>query len=193
MTLAEVSPLTYVTPALIGAVSALAVAFVSDFFTRTRENRLRRQEAALKYRERQLGEFYGPLLSLIEQIQRVYDTKSALLKAASTNGLSPTDINRIDDYFWTTYFNPLHVGIRRLFRSKLYLLQDGQIPESFRVYFRHSVQEKAQKEIWRDLHIDTSFLKGVAYPRDLDTTVKKTIDAMMVDYRRELNAATNRG
>ena len=51
---------------------------------------------------------------------------------------------------------------------------------------KHSVQEKAQKEIANDLHIDTSFLPGVSYPRDLDTNVKKTVDELMETYERDI-------
>src|SRR5438270_10594089 len=97
---APVSALTYVTPALIGAVSALIVAFVTDVFTRSRERKLRRQAAALQYRERQLGEFYGPLQSLIEQIQRVYAIKKALLDAGGAKALTAEQRNSIEDYFW---------------------------------------------------------------------------------------------
>ena len=179
--------LLYVAPALIGAVTALTVAVVTDAFTRLRESKIRRQTTALQYRERQLGEFYGPLISLIEQIQSVYQIKTDLLKAGA-NRPSPEQREKIDDYFWRTHFNPLHVAIRGLFRSKLYLLEDGKKPESFVKYFQHSVQEEAQKEIARDLHIDTSFLEGVEYPRDLDTTVQKTLDGLMADYRRDLKS-----
>lgn len=182
------SALWYIAPAVIGAVSALLVAFVTDFFTRSRERRLRQQAAALQYRERQLGEFYGPLHSLIEQIQSVYKIKTDLLSAPGANRLSTEQRGKIDTYFWTKYFNPLHASIRRLFRSKLYLLGKSKIPESFVKYYRHSVQEKAQMEIARDLQIDTSFLEGVEYPRDLDTTVREALDQLMIDYQRDVES-----
>jgi len=96
--------LLYVAPALIGAVTALTVAVVTDAFTRLRESKIRRQTTALQYRERQLGEFYGPLISLIEQIQSVYQIKTDLLKAGA-NRLSPRQREKIDDYFWKTGLN----------------------------------------------------------------------------------------
>jgi hypothetical protein len=172
-------------PALITAAVAIVVLILTDILTRSRETRARRQAAALEYRERQLGEFYGPLLSLIEQIQSVYAVKTRLLGAAKDR-LSSEQKERIEHYFWVTHFNPLHVAVRDLFRTKLYLLEDGKAPASFDTYFTHSVQEKAQKEIANDLGIDTSFLEGVPYPRDFDTNVKTTLNELMKTYGREI-------
>ena len=179
------NPLIALAPALIAAAVAIVVLILTDILTRLRETRARRQAAALQHRERQLGEFYGPLLSLIEQIQSVYAIKEDLLKAAH-NRLPPDQRNRIEHYFWITHFNPLHEAIRDLFRTKLYLPEGGKPPASFDTYFKHSVQEKAQKEIASDLGIDTSFLAGVSYPRDLDTNVKKTVDELMETYGRDI-------
>jgi hypothetical protein len=174
-----------VAPALIAAAVALVVLIMTDILTRARESRARRQAAARQYRERQLGEFYGPLLSLIEQIQSVYAVKTKLLRAAKDR-LSPEQKERVEHYFWVTHFNPLHVAVRDLFRTRLYLLEKGKAPASFDTYFTHSVQEKAQKEIASDLGIDTSFLEGVPYPRDFDTNVKATVDELMETYGRDI-------
>jgi len=174
-----------VAPALIAAAVAIVVLILTDILTRLRETRGRRQNAAMQYRERQLGEFYGPLLSLIQQIQSVYVIKKELLEAGQKK-LSEDEKAKIEHYFWLTHFNPLHVAIRDLFRTKLYLAEGGKAPASFDTYFKHSVQEKAQKEIANDLHIDTSFLPGVSYPRDLDTNVKKTVDELMETYERDI-------
>ena len=89
-----------VAPALIAAAVALIVLILTDILTRSRESRGRRQTAAMQYRERQLGEFYGPLLSLIEQIQSVYAVKTKLLRAAKDK-LSPeqrTALKKLQEY-----------------------------------------------------------------------------------------------
>lgn len=176
---------TTIAPALIGAAVALIGLILTDGLTRARERKARRQDSAREYRERQLGEFYGPLLSLIEQIQSVYAIKETLLQAGRDR-LSSDQKDKIDHYFWVTHFNPLHVAVRDLFRTKLYLLEEGKPPPSFDTYFRHSVQEKAQKEIASDLGIDTSFLRGTPYPRDFDTNVKSVVDKLTTIYERDI-------
>jgi hypothetical protein len=181
-----------VAPAVIGAVAAIVVLILTDVLTRMRENKTRRQEAALKFRERQIGDFYGPLLSLIEQIQSVYAIKEDLLKAderltpGDPRRLTQEQKNRVDHYFWLTHFDPLHQAVRELFRTRFYLLEGGTTPASFGTYLRHSVQEKAQKEIANNLGIDTSFLRGVTYPRDFDTNVKAALDKLMATYGPEI-------
>jgi hypothetical protein len=174
-------------PTLISAAAVILGWYATHFFTRKRENETRRLTTALEYRERQVREFYGPLLSLIEQIQTVHAIKTKLLNAG-TEQLSDDSVRKIDHYFWERYFDPLHVAVRELFRTKLFLLEGGKAPASFGTYLTHSIQEKAQKELWSEFIIDTSFLKGTSYPRDFDTDVKETLNKLLSDYQGDISA-----
>jgi len=172
-------------PALIAAFVAILVWYLTYTSTQKREDRTRRQTTALEYRQRQIAEFYGPLLSFLEQIHNFWGVRQSLFKAGNGK-LSEENRRKIDRYFWATHFRPLHIVIRELLRTKLYLLEDARTPTSFATYIQHSVQEEAQQDLWNEWSIDTSFLEGTPYPREFHEDVKTTLKKLGSQYRGEL-------
>ena len=101
-----------------------------------RKIQTRRIELRLKYRQRQIEELYGPLLSLIEHIFNVWEVRQSIL--TSTDSLDEANREKVYEFVWKEYFLPLHHEIRHLLRSKLYLLEGDLMPETFSWSLQHS-------------------------------------------------------
>jgi hypothetical protein len=75
--------------ALCGTVLTATVTILGWYgaytFAKQKEDHARRLEISLKYRERQIGELYGPLLSLIQQIFNVWDVRENILNHSQFN------------------------------------------------------------------------------------------------------------
>jgi hypothetical protein len=103
------------TPVLITGTVTIAGWFVTYLYAKSREDRTRRLDIAVKHRARQIEELYGPLSSLIEQIFSVWRVREKVLKQG---GYSGEDEARIRQFFWKNYFTPLHDQIGGLLRTK---------------------------------------------------------------------------
>ena len=100
--------------------------------------------------------------SLIEQIFNVWTVRERILNAKN---YTAEDRSRIRNFFWERYFTPLHQEVAGLLKTKLYLLEGGQLPTSFQHYLEHATQESCQQHLWRELQIDTSHARGRSWPQ----------------------------
>src|SRR5437870_3212686 len=162
---------------------------VSNTLAKRRDAETRRAEATLKHIERQIEEFYGPLLCLIEQIFNVWTVRENLLfpegRPASLDASDPRR-NEIFNFFQTTYFFPLHEKIREVLASKLYLVDAGLVPNSFRRYLEHSTQQVGQHRLRTDLGVSTDHIPGVPWPDAFYDDVKASLDELMERHERVL-------
>lgn len=136
---------------ITGAVTAFGW-YATYAYAKIREDRTRRLDLRLKFRARQIEELYGPLYSLIQQIFNVWGVRQNVLKGKS---YSSDDARKIGEFFWQRYFTPLHQEIASLLRTKLYLLEGGRLPDSFREYLEHATQEACQHHLWQEMGIDS--------------------------------------
>jgi hypothetical protein len=172
--------MTDLVPVLItGAVSVVGW-YATYAYAKSREDRTRRLDIVLKFRARQIEELYGPLLSLVEQIFVVWQVRQNVFEAGD---YSSDDQRRIKEFFWKNYFTPLHEHIGALLRTKLYLLEAAQLPESFEQYLEHATQEACQHRLWSELSIDTSPVKGREWPSEFHGDVKEALGRLMGEYQ----------
>jgi hypothetical protein len=139
--------------ASIGAIVTVSGWYVTYTYTKRMEDRRRRLEARLHYTSQQIEQLYGPLLSLIEQIFNVWSVRAKILENCDCSSEQNTAIREL---IWRQYFTPIHVEIAALLRTKLYLLEGSNLPESFAKYLEHAMQEECQHLLWNQLQIDTS-------------------------------------
>jgi hypothetical protein len=137
----------------------------------------------LKYHQRQIEELYGPLVSLIEQVFNVWDVRQNII---SNEHYSPKDQERVRQFFWGEYFHPLHLEIRGLLRTKLYLLEDARIPQSFLQYLQHSTQEECQHRLWAELHLDTTGTPPKEFPRGFYEDITGALQRLMTAHQTGL-------
>ncbi len=173
------SPYLTLLPVLVTALLTAVGWYATYAYAKRREDRSRRVEIVLRHRERQIEELYGPLLSLIEQVFNVWTVRRKVLTAG---GRDDETRRRIEDFFWESYFLPLHQEIGALLRTKLYLLEGGRLPESFSAYLEHATQEACQKRLWREKGIDTSSVPGLEWPPRFHAEVRDTLERLQAEY-----------
>jgi hypothetical protein len=172
--------MTELTPVVItGAVTVIS-GYATYAYAKLRDDRTRRLDIVLKLRSRQIEELYGPLLSLIEQIFIVWQVRDNVSKEG---GYSSDDERRMKEFFWRSYFTPLHDQIGVLLRTKLYLLEGARVPRSFEKYLEHATQESCQHRLWSELSIDTAHVKGPSWPSEFHDDVKGALDRLMTEYQ----------
>jgi hypothetical protein len=177
------------TATIIG-VSATAVVTIagwniSHILAKRREDHTRRLEATQKHIERQIEEFYGPLLNLIEQVFNVWAVREKIIQQNGSSTLPPgknKQNNEIRYYVQENYFFPLHEKIRELLTEKLYLTDGGHIPESFRAYLEHSTQQIVQKALEKELNLDMRNVPILPWPDSFYQDVKATLESLMERY-----------
>ena len=170
-------------PVLITATITVFGWYATYAYAKMREDRTRRLDLLLKLRAQQIEELYGPLRSLIDQIFNVWRVRTNILSGVA---YPPEDDRRIREFFWQNYFTPLHQEIVTLLRTKLYLLEDGRLPDSFTAYLEHSTQEAIQHRLYSELGIDTSKVAGRRWPAAFQDDVKASLDRLMAEHQSGL-------
>jgi hypothetical protein len=182
-----------VQPSVQTAIIAAAVAIIGWYATyayaKRKEDRARRIEIQLKYRQRQIEELYGPLASLIEQIFNVFEVRENILTGRV--GYSEKQRDDIQQFVWKNYFHPLHQEIGTLLRTKLYLLEGGRTPNSLAKYLQHATQEELQHRLWDERQLATSPAKPREFPRDFYDDIKGTLQDLMSRYQTGLDDLRN--
>jgi hypothetical protein len=167
--------------ALIGSLAAAVGWFAVHALSSRREVAARRDNATRDHLERQIEQLYGPLLGLIQHSRMVFAV--ALDKLPNKNGR--IDFSSFSDrdaeiwrYFVERYFIPGNTQIRELIRSKMHLLEGGNLPESFASFFEHEVQLEALHKLWKEKGVDSSDIHGPGWPVDFESQTQVVLDQL---------------
>jgi hypothetical protein len=171
-------------PALIGAISGAIVAGIGWFVTHTlaikREELSRRDNTAREHLESQIKELYGPLLGLIQHSRIVFEVAAKVLPASGDGQIEFSRFSERDGEVWRffieSYFLPVNEEIRRLIRSRMYLLKDGVLPKSFEDFFIHEAQFEVLHRLWKEKAVDSSHISGHGWPSEFEPQVQTTLD-----------------
>ena len=83
----------------------------------------------MEHSEKQIGEFYAPLLGLLEQLDATFRVKERMISQ------EPDNADTISKITYKEYFLPLYREIGEILKHKIHLLEGNIIPESIRTYF----------------------------------------------------------
>jgi len=145
--------------ALIAAIVAIFGWFVGSSLISLREDRTKRLQLTIEQSEKQIGEFYAPLLGLLEQLDTTYNVKEEMIKQ------EPQHHDTISKIAYKEYFLPLHQEIGEILKHKIYLLDGNKIPESVRKYFAHFTSENLYWRLTEEEKL-TSSVKASDFPED---------------------------
>lgn len=179
-----------ITIALLAAVITAIGWLVNDYLARKREDRTRRFENRMKRYETQIKEFYGPIFSLIHQLHNFNRIQHLILETSEEYGRSLTEgeIASIYRYFEEKHFIPLHLEILEILKGKLYLLNNTEIPSNFYDYLRHATQLSAQKGLFDEKRIDSSYLSGFNFPDAFFDEIKRGMESTLKRYEKCLTS-----
>lgn len=134
---------------------------LTTFATNWREARTRSAEVRKRFLERQIEEFYGPLLAVSHRRNAIYDIRQRLSTAFEAD---PEKRRTIRHFIRKNYFEKLNAEIEEILTRRLHLLEDAKMPESFRIFLTHSIQTDLQTRLWNDQHIDNRIVEGTRFP-----------------------------
>jgi len=180
-------------PLYVGFLAAFITALgwvITNYLTKKKEDRVRQLEGTKKHLERQIEEFYGPLFNLVHQIVVCNHVQHEILYSKDSKGnsiKSASDADEVRQFFQENYFIPLHDEMIRILKTKLYLVEGAEMPDSFYKYLRHSIQEQVQGTLWRKHGVDTSHVAGLPYPNEIYQDVKSGLDRTMIKYEQCIN------
>jgi hypothetical protein len=162
---------------------------------RRREGEARRQEAALKHLQRQIEEFYGPLLGLIQRSRHVYATACKRLPTGADGRIDQARFSESDwqvwNYFTETYFLEINREIAALLNTKGYLMGVHAAPTSYRDYLQHQVEQEALHRLWKERGISSLSTQGAGWPLQFEPDVREALTIVTnkySDYLRRIGA-----
>ena len=150
----------------------------------------RKLERLLHHYERQIEEFYGPLFNAVHQIFVANHIQFKLLNASDDHGnkfLTADKAESIREYYQSAYFRNLHNQVREIIGTKLYLIDETAMPDSFYQYLQHSAQEHDQRALWAEYQVNTDFLKGQPWPSSFHKDIKQGFETAMKNYHECLD------
>jgi len=145
---------------------------------RRRNALIRLQKSRLRYLQRQIEEFYGPLFNIVSQMIVANQVRLHLTE----QNVAAAILGKVDAFLYEQYFRDLHQKVSDILSSKLYLVDGVDLPDSFHVYLRHAMQEKVQLDLWRSLQMDTSSLKGIPFPDQFLQDIRKGLQEKMKEH-----------
>ena len=139
--------------ATIAAIIAVFGWFIGNWLTRRRDDRNRRLTFMLERSERQIGEFYAPLLNCLIQLAAISRVKEAF----------PNDDGdlwrKIDYLLYKDHYLVVHLNIIGILNTKIGLLEAHDTPISFVKYLQHYTSERVKRDlnnqgVERDLYVE---------------------------------------
>jgi hypothetical protein len=185
----EVSNMATVIAASIAAVVAVLGWFVGSYLIVRREDRTKRLQLTMEHSEKQIGEFYAPLLGLLDQLDATYEVKERMIKQ------EPDNAKMISKIAYKEYFFPLHKEIGEILKHKIHLLEGNIISESVRLYFDHFTSENIYWRLTEEEKI-TSSVKVTDFPDRFYDDMKSNLSNVIERYEsavQELRHGASRG
>jgi hypothetical protein len=153
---------------------------LTSYTTSKREERTRSAEVRKRFLERQIEEFYGPLLAISHRRDAIYEIRQRLSAAFETE---PDKRRTIRTFIRKNYFEKLNMEIEEILTRKLHLLEDAKLPESFQAFLTHSIQVDLQTRLWNEKNIDNQIVKGIPFPQTFSSDIAAKFSRLMAEYR----------
>jgi hypothetical protein len=182
--------------ALLGVLIPAAVTIMGWFILRWNEDRQNRQrgiESELTHRELQIKEFYGPLFNLVSQMRSADQVQYGFIELLNeqvrvgvrTKEDKDSKEREVRHWFRDTYFKPFHTEMIQILTSKLYLIEGGEVPESFKDYLKHTIDDRARTDLEEKLG---SFpKKWIGWPENFESDVSQGLKTAMGERHKLLS------
>jgi hypothetical protein len=141
-------------------------------------------QANFDFKRKQIEEFYGPLLFLIQRknwIQKQQDERMSL--SFQRHGGQTPEWATILRAFSDDYILPLRAEIAEYFKTKSFLMEEE--PESFVQFLRHDAESRPLYTLWKEKQID-GIIPAVEWPPALETDIRRTKERLEGELRELL-------
>lgn len=188
MTFVEQLTITVIDKFVIGIFILVAGYFVSralkSFESKQelhREIELSQTKAALSQIEAQIKEIYSPLYGLIQRSAAIYKLAKRRLPSL-TSHISNDIEGPIWTYFVETYFLPLNAQMAELIHSKIHLVEEDELPESWRLFLEHQTNFELLHKLWQEKGVKSDQVQGTGWPDRFDEDVRRSLNRLRKEY-----------
>jgi hypothetical protein len=136
--------------AVITAISALLVAIITQYLTRRSEDRTKRIQITIEHAEKQLSEFYSPLLALALRLDQAAVGSEDVVPYATA-----AERPNVDRIMWEDVYSPIHQEIISILKTKSHLIEgfDIERAEGFVKYLHHYESQRIYWQLAAKNHI----------------------------------------
>jgi hypothetical protein len=171
---------------VITAVFGVIVAIVTQNLTRQREDRTKRIQLTINHAEKQLSEFYSPLLALAVLLDQTATASGVLDTAPMLNKAQAKDRPAINKIMWEDIYRPVHNEILNILKTKIHLIEGFDIgkAQGFKEYLHHYASQQIYWELLEKGHgLD---FKTYDYQELFNDDVQKGLSAVSKRYENSL-------
>jgi hypothetical protein len=154
--------------ALIAASALASGWFVVHRLATRREDRSKRLQLTIDHSEKQIGEFYAPLIYRLAQLDTLEKFKAKIPESQR---------NAVSEIMYKEYFHPIHEGILSILTTKIHLLEGATIPDNLLTdnllkYYQHFTSENLA---WRVFSKENIQIWGAVtgFPEEFSAELKK--------------------
>jgi hypothetical protein len=176
------APIATVIGAVIAAFGTLLGLFIGHFFTRRREDRTKRIQLTIEHAEKQLSEFYSPLVALALRLDQAAVGSDDVVPYATA--AERPDVDRI---MWEDIYSPIHQEILSVLKTKSYLIEgfDIERAEGFIEYLHHYESQRIYWQLVAKNHIIAN-PKIPPYPPLFNADIRKGLSIVTSRYENSL-------
>lgn len=182
--------------ALIGAGVAGLVSMVALFLNNSLEQKkddeARRRELKIAYLERQIEELYGPVWGLIEQSRRLYEVTCKDLPRHPDGRLARDQFTREQtveyNFIKENYFIPIHTQIAEILCTKMHLVDQKELPDSFVEFFGYAALTRSSYQLMKEKqigHLD-QMVKKVKWPHSFNQDIKRKLEELRMEHHSRI-------
>jgi hypothetical protein len=93
-------------------------------------------------------------------------------------------ISTIRFYALEEFIFPLYDQANKVLAERLYLLDHQDIPDTYRAFMRHALQNRVQNRLFIDKRVPTNFTSASPYPDDFTADVERSLKKLLLEYSR---------
>jgi hypothetical protein len=174
--------------AFITAISALLVPTITQYLTRRSEDRTKRIQLAIEHAEKQLSEFYSPLLALALRLDQAAVGSDDVLPYATA-----AERPAVDRIMWEDIYSPIHQEVISILKTKSHLIEgfDIERAEGFIKYLHHYESQRIYWQLVAKEHTIAN-VEFPPYPPVFNDDIRKGLSIVVSRYENSLQELRGR-
>jgi hypothetical protein len=118
---------------------------------------------------------------LIQRSAEIYGVVKIKLPSI-TSGIHNEAEAPIWRHFVESYFLPLNAQMAELIRSKIYLVEEDELPDSWKLFLEHQTQYEILHNLWKEKNVSSDEIKGKRWPSHFEDDVKNRLSLLRGEY-----------
>jgi hypothetical protein len=86
------------------------------------------------------------------------------------------------EIFCRDVFSPRKRSNAELIQSKIYLVEEDELPDSWKLFLDHQMQLQILHSLWKDQHVSSNEIIGKGWPQQFEPDVKRGLSRLRSEY-----------